>query len=422
MNRIIRLVGLAFLLLVVFLAALVFLAAWLRRQNERLRVDTIHSRTNQLTRILELAPPPPPPWPESFTARLGAALDARIQLIPAAPARSGPAPLLWEFEYTIPAPPGGAETLAHVALEPPPSVRTLAVVHNLGVALLALALLAMLTLLFLLIVDRRWLRLYEPATGEAPVGSLENLGMLSQLAARSARQSEELEVVREERQRAEADAHLKQILLNRALQEKVDMGRDLHDGLIQSLYATGLTIQAGRKALDQDPATARQQIDTALQTLNAAIREVRTYIAGLGPEQLQQRSLADSVRAIVDSLSAVREVAAEIRIDEDAAHQLSSEQTTDLLQIIRESVSNALRHGHARQIAVRLHRNAHELCLLVHDNGRGFDPRLAPRGHGLDNIQARANRLAARLSCQSEPGQGTRIVLTFTVPSAPPRS
>ena len=69
---------------------------------------------------------------------------------------------------------------------------------------------------------------------------------------------------------------------------------------------------------------------------------------------------------------------------------------------------------------MRLHRNGHELCLLVHDDGRGFDPLLITRGHGLDNMQARANRLGGQLRCASEPSEGTRLVLTFNAPTTAP--
>jgi signal transduction histidine kinase len=242
--------------------------------------------------------------------------------------------------------------------------------------------------------------------------------MISHLAHHSALQSIELEKEREERQRAEADAHLKQILLNRALQEKIDMGRDLHDGLIQSLYATGLTIQAGRRALerDNDTSIARGQIDTALLSLNNAIREVRAYISGLGAEHVRQHSFTDSLRTVIDNLRADRPLDTDLRIDEQAVEQLDNDQTTDLLQITREAVSNALRHGHARQITIRLHRHGNETCLLIQDNGRGFDSTLVSRGHGLDNMQARAQRLKAKLHFESTLNQGTRLVLTITAP------
>jgi len=422
-KRIIRIIGFALVLLLLFFAAVVFMAGWLKRQNDQLLADALKTRSVQFAEILELTQAGPPPWSDDFTQRLAQALDAEIAIHTTPPIAPPPATILstrWHFDHVFRNSEGAPIGYAQVVLATPPTVRVMLMLQRLSALLLFLALLLVLAVVLLVIFDRRWLRDDDDTNSfTANLGdSATGYGMLSHLAERSARQTVELEREREDRQRAEADAHLKQILLNRALQEKIDMGRDLHDGLIQSLYATGLTIQAGRKALDADPAGARTQIDTALQTLNAAIREVRTYISGLGPEQLRQRSFADSVRAIVEHLSSGRELATDLRIDEEAAHQLTTGQSTDLLQIVREAVSNSLRHGHAKQLAIRLHRNGNELCLSIQDTGHGFDPQLAVRGHGLDNMQARADRLAAQLRCLSEPGQGTRLVLTFNAPAS----
>jgi signal transduction histidine kinase len=88
----------------------------------------------------------------------------------------------------------------------------------------------------------------------------------------------------------------------------------------------------------------------------------------------------------------------------------------EILQITREAISNSLRHGGATRISVRLHRNGPEVGLLVQDNGTGFDSAArAGHGHGLGNMQARANHLGAVLRIDSRPGDGTRVVLTIPV-------
>lgn len=416
MQRIIRIAGFALALLLIFLAVVVFTSDHLQRQNEQLVVDTIRTKTAELDQILALAQPPPPPWTEEYLAAIGRAIGGRASL------RAGDAPPLtasasrWTLRHELPDTDGNVAATVEVRLPPPPSIQTLMVFHRTTALILLLALLMLLVVVLLIILNRPWSRPADPTLPEPGLAAGKDDRVIQHLAANTARQSVELEKEREDRQRAEADAHLKQILLNRALQERIDMGRDLHDGLIQSLYATGLTIQAARKAIDQNPAGARGQIDTALQTLNAAIREVRSYISGLRPEELRQRSFADSVRAIIEHLCAARELPVDLRIDEEAARRLSAEQATDLLQIIREAISNSVRHGHATQLTIRLHRNGSELCLAVHDNGRGFDSGAITRGNGLDNMQARAERLDARLQCQSAPGTGTRLTLTFTAP------
>lgn len=418
MKRTIRLAGFSLVLLLLLVAGVACTSLWLRRQNDRMLAEIVQTRRTQCEEILALAQAGPPPWSAAFTNQLGRALDAVVTVRTAETPHRAPTEgraRSWRFEQVVRDATGTPLAVVEVRLTPPPTVRSLELLHRIGAILLSLALLLVITVPLLVLTERRWFAGEDPGAGSGRSGPVEDYGVLSRLAEQSARQSAELEQERAVRQRAETDSHLKQVLLNRALQEKIEMGRDLHDGLIQSLYATGLTIQAGRKALEHDPALAREQFDNALQTLNAAIREVRTYIAGLGPEKLRQTSFAESVRAIIEHLAAGRPITTELRIDEDAAKQLSAEQDTELLQIVREAVSNSLRHGQAGHLAVRLHRNGDELGLLVQDDGRGFDPAAGVRGHGLDNMQARAERLGAQFRCQSDPGHGARVILHFPI-------
>jgi signal transduction histidine kinase len=241
---------------------------------------------------------------------------------------------------------------------------------------------------------------------------------LARLAESSAAQSAALAHERDVRQRAEADALLNQQLLNRSLEEKIRLGRDLHDGIIQSLYAAGLTIESARALAATDPAEADRRLAACLQSLNQSIRDVRTYIVGLAPENLRQAGFADALRSLAEELRAGRDVTFDWKIDETATAQLTPPQTTEALQIAREAISNALRHGAATRITVRLHPGDHEVCLLVQDNGKGFvRAQQANAGLGLNNMQARAARLGADLRIESQPATGTRVI--FTLPLQP---
>jgi signal transduction histidine kinase len=239
---------------------------------------------------------------------------------------------------------------------------------------------------------------------------------LSHLAKTNLQQGADLRRERSERLRADEDLHFQQILLNRSLEEKIQLGRELHDGIIQSLYATGLTFEAAKNQLALDPTEAARQLDTGLKALNATIRDVRSYISGLSPDNLRQQSFADSVRSLTQTLTGGRATDFDLKIDDSAAIRLSDAQSTDLLQIIREAISNGLRHGNASKITVRLHESAGEIGLLIQDNGQGFEPaKLTARGRGLDNLQARAERIGATLRITSAIGEGARTVVTLPV-------
>ncbi len=245
----------------------------------------------------------------------------------------------------------------------------------------------------------------------------QEMGTLAKLAENSAAQEVELSRERGVRRRAEEDAQLKQQLLAQSVDEKIRLGRDLHDGIIQSLYAVGLTLETIRPLLKNDPTLAEQRLDETRASLNAAIRDVRSYITGLAPDNLRRASFSRAVTALFEQLRAGRAVHFDIQVDEAAAAALTIEQNVEALQIAREAISNALRHGNATQITLRMHLGDREVGLLVQDNGRGFDPsRDREGGHGLANMRARAEQLGASLRVTSQLGQGVRVIATFSTP------
>jgi signal transduction histidine kinase len=242
-----------------------------------------------------------------------------------------------------------------------------------------------------------------------------------QLAKTSVARGEELVRERDERQRTEQDLQFNRQLLSQALEEKIRLGHDLHDGIIQSLYAAGLTLEAARALISTAPAEADRRLEQTREAINATIRDVRGYISGLTPERLLRSGFKQALASLTDELCAGRDVSCDLRIDDDAAALLTLEQTREVVQIAREAVSNSLRHGDAKTISLRLHMGDQAVCLLVQDNGAGYDSsQRRPGGHGLGNMEARAERLGGSLRVESQPGVGTRIVLTLPVPSAPP--
>lgn len=323
---------------------------------------------------------------------------------------AGPA---WNTPAT--AEPPRAHATATATPAPRPRVVSLAALSQRLAFPLALTSLALATALFASLA----LRSSRGGESRAPFASgRAELGALAILAENSAVQSAALTRERDVRRRAEEDSLLNQQLLNRSLEEKIRLGRDLHDGIIQSLYAAGLVIESARTVAPTDPAEADRRLSQGLASLNQTIRDVRTYITGLAPDNLRQAGFAQAVDALISELSAGRPVRFDLKIDDTAIARLTPEQGTEALQIAREAISNSLRHGGASFITVRLHPGDGEVCLLVQDNGAGFDPaRRAGSGHGLENMQARARRLGGSLRLESHPGDGARVVLTLPLVS-----
>lgn len=261
------------------------------------------------------------------------------------------------------------------------------------------------------------LRYNRPADTPNPfAGGRSEITTLARLAETSVAQGEELTRERDVRRLAEEDARLKQQLLTQSLDEKIRLGRDLHDGIIQSLYAAGLTLEAVRALVKDKPDEAERRLDQIRTSLNEAMRDVRTYIVGLAPESLRRAGFARALSHLLAELRAGREAQFDMHIDDEAAAQLSPEQSLEVLQIAREAVSNALRHGRASMITVRMHQGDHEVCLLVQDNGQGFDAASGrDHGHGLVNMHARAARVGASLKVTSSPGHGARVLANLPI-------
>jgi len=222
----------------------------------------------------------------------------------------------------------------------------------------------------------------------------------------------------EDRRRAEVALRESEAALRRTLEDRARLGRDLHDGVIQSIYAAGMGLAATRTILQRNPADAEQRIDQVRAALNDTIRELRGFITGLEPETFKQRTFAQAVGALVEFLESTGSVDVQVEIDESLAERLPTTVRTDALQIIREAVSNSLRHGQAAKVTISLTQVDGYARLKIADDGAGFDPAgTRDGGQGLANMAERARESEADYSLESAKGKGTRIVVRFPIPS-----
>lgn len=205
--------------------------------------------------------------------------------------------------------------------------------------------------------------------------------------------------------------------LRRDVEERARLGRDLHDGIIQSIYAAGMGLAAARTLVPSDPSEASRRIDQVRAALNETIRDVRNFITGLEPEALQRRSFGAAVAGLFEFFQTAGPAAGTLDIEESVANRLHLTARTTALQVIRECTSNAIRHGKAANVRVSLHltEDGRTARLVISDDGCGFDPATAKRGRGLDNITERVRMLGATADITSELGKGTRTTLLFPV-------
>ncbi|MEO7412335.1 MAG: sensor histidine kinase, partial [Opitutaceae bacterium] len=201
--------------------------------------------------------------------------------------------------------------------------------------------------------------------------------------------------------------------LRRTMDERARLGWNLHDGVIQSLYAAGMGLSGVRALLGPEQNVAAGHLEQVRGILNETIHDVRNFITGLEPEALKQQTFSQAVGRLLATMQTIRPVHTRLSIDEAFAERLSLPQRVHLLQIVREAVSNALRHGQATHVGVTLRAQGGPAEFEVTDDGRGFDPAVPSQGKGLANIAERARELGAELAVSSTLGQGTRVTLVF---------
>jgi len=196
--------------------------------------------------------------------------------------------------------------------------------------------------------------------------------------------------------------------------ERERFGMDLHDGVVQSIYAVGLMLDDSRHRMADDPKGARATIDTAITGLNRVITDIRSYIHDLRTHQFQGRNLQQGLEELVRDLQTYSVLNIDMEIDPGALARISPPATQDLLQIAREALSNIRKHAHATQIRIRLARTPNGITLTIADNGVGLaadDP--TNGGHGLHNMCERATNLNGHLQLHAIPSGGTQVELTI---------
>ena len=195
-------------------------------------------------------------------------------------------------------------------------------------------------------------------------------------------------------------------------QERERLFQDLHDGCIQSVYATRLNLEACLPLLATDPDKATRMIAESTIALNLVLQELRSFITGhqlqIAGEDLRTH-LQTAARAAGNHGLDIK-----VDIDPDAIAALTGAQAFHVLQIVREGISNAARHASATTGRVMLRNRRGALCLEIVDDGSGFvSGKINKLGLGLHHIRARARKLGGAATVQSSPSRGTRITVTF---------
>lgn len=220
--------------------------------------------------------------------------------------------------------------------------------------------------------------------------------------------------VETDRQIEEA-ARLRAIALDR---ERI--GRDLHDGIIQSLYGSGLMLEDAALTIGDDATRARAKISQVIDALNRTVRDIRSYILDLrrpGDNGNWESDLGELTRAFrLQTL-----VDTEFRVEGQPRAEPSAQAKQEILAIAREALVNIAKHARATRVAIKLMHCLDQIELEIADNGIGFalpDPSASPSAgwqQGLRNMHERARLIGARLTIESAPQRGTRVRVNMPI-------
>jgi signal transduction histidine kinase len=198
------------------------------------------------------------------------------------------------------------------------------------------------------------------------------------------------------------------------IEERTRIGMDLHDGIIQSIYAVGLTLEAARLALHDTPAEADALLGQVVDGLNDTIRDIRNFILDLRPHRFRG-DLREGLGRLVREFQANAMVPVELQADTGDMATMPTAVSRALFLTTQEALANIARHAHASQVTIRLTRQDGMIELSIQDDGRGFDQaaRNYSVGHGLSNMHARSEDLGGRFVIQSSLGGGTAVQLSL---------
>jgi len=196
------------------------------------------------------------------------------------------------------------------------------------------------------------------------------------------------------------------------LEERDRIGMDLHDGIIQSIYGVGLALESVQLTMDDDPEKAKERIKHAIDGLNQAIRDIRTYILDLRPRQLGNDGLISGMKRLVTEYRANTFSEVSLTGPELDLKELPHSHALTLFHICQEALANAAKHAQAKNVQLSVWATDERVLMEIHDDGKGFDleKMTANIGHGLANMQTRARAVGGEVDITSIMGDGTTIL------------
>ena len=199
--------------------------------------------------------------------------------------------------------------------------------------------------------------------------------------------------------------------LSALLHDRSRIGRELHDSVLQALYAIGLSFADSPGLYRGGPQAGPPAHNQAAGQLHTLIQEIRRMILSVESDCVDPFRLISELQALAQTVERVSDLRIRVGVDPAAEEILTGEEARELVTITREALSNCVRHARATRIVIALRHIGSRVQLSICDNGSGFDVEHGPaKGIGFAHMEDRVRKIGGRLNIQSTVGRGTCII------------
>ncbi len=202
--------------------------------------------------------------------------------------------------------------------------------------------------------------------------------------------------------------------LRHLMKDRERMMMDLHDNLLQSLFAHGMAVSRVRNLLAQgDGAALGAELERLTGEVNQMLELTRRLLLSVSAPARKRELLREDLERVLDRVAGAAGAEAVVEVSLDVLPRISTNQAENILSIAREAASNAIRHGNARKLHCRLGLfSPNEACLVIEDDGVGIES-TSGQGFGLSNIRSRAIEMLGNVRFESLQPNGTRVTVCF---------
>jgi signal transduction histidine kinase len=193
-------------------------------------------------------------------------------------------------------------------------------------------------------------------------------------------------------------------------QERNRLARELHDTLAHTLAAATVQLEAVQVIWETQPERAKQLVQESTVTMRGGLQDTRRALQALRAETLESIGFVASIQLLAESIQARYRINTSVETADDVLW-LTQEQEHVVYRVAQEALLNSAQHAQAQHIRIKIEETGETLCLIVIDDGAGFDPSTvdANTHFGVQGMRERARMIGAELDVSSQVGQGTQL-------------